>query len=101
RVPTVLSVTEKVAVPAVRAAFIGSVALTSLDVIAAVSVLLTTFQFASTAFTVTLNALPAVCAAGEPVLPLAVPGAAVSPGIRISSEARAAGHTVTAGTVAE
>ena len=46
---------------------------------------LTRFQFASTALTVTLNAPPAVCAVGVPVLPVAVPGAAVSPGRRIWS----------------
>src|SRR5437870_4743655 len=64
-----------------------------------VSVLLTTFQFASTALTVTLNAAPAVCAVGVPVLPLAVPGAAVSPGIRICSFANAPPFTVVAGLV--
>src|SRR5204863_308890 len=47
--------------------------------------LATTFQFASTALTTMppVMAVPAVCAAGEPVLPVAVPGAAVSPGRRI------------------
>ena len=45
-----------------------------------VSVLLTRFQFASTELMVTLNAVPAPCAVGDPVLPAAVPGAAVSPG---------------------
>ena len=43
--------------PATSAAFAGSVALASLEVIATVSVTLTTFQFASTAFTVTVNAV--------------------------------------------
>ena len=37
-------------------------------------------QFASTALTVTVRAVPAVWAVGVPVFPLAVPGAAVSPG---------------------
>ena len=46
------------------------------------SLVLTTFQFASTAFTVTLKAVPAVCAVGVPVLPAVVPGAPVSPGAR-------------------
>ena len=41
----------------------------------------TGFQFASTALTVTVNAVPAVNADGMPVLPDAVPGAAASPGI--------------------
>src|SRR2546429_594906 len=78
-VPTVFNVTLTVFGPATSAAFIGSVALPSLDVRAAVSVEDTTFQVASTAFTVTVTAAPAVCAVGAPVLPLTVPGAAVSP----------------------
>jgi len=47
--------------------------------------LLMMFQFASTAFTVMplAMAVPEVCAVGVPVLPEAVPGAAVSPGSRI------------------
>src|SRR2546428_671392 len=69
-VPAVLNVTLNVFVPATSAAFDGSVALGSDEVIATVSVLLTTFQFASTAFTVTVNEEPAVCAEGEPVLPV-------------------------------
>src|SRR5262249_50673047 len=81
--PTVLRVTLSVPVPDAKAAFDGSTAFASEEVIAMVSVTdETTFQFASTPFTVTLNALPAVCAAGVPVLPLAVPGAAVSPGVK-------------------
>src|SRR5690348_6209400 len=40
----------------------------------------TTFQFASTALTTMVNAAPAACALGVPVLPDAVPAAAVSPG---------------------
>ena len=40
----------------------------------------TIFQLASTPFTVTLKAIPAVLADAEPVLPLAEPGDAVSPG---------------------
>ena len=67
--------------PATRAAFAGSVALASVEVMPTVSVIeLTRFQLASTALTVTLNAPPAVWAEGAPVLPVAVPGAAVSPG---------------------
>ena len=64
-----------------------------------VSVELTRFQLASTALTVTLNEPPAVCAVGVPVLPVAVPGAAVSPGSRIWSFANAPGLTVVAGLV--
>ena len=79
--PAVFAVTEKVFVPATRAALEGSVALASVEVMPAVSVIvLTRFQLASTALTVTLKALPAVWAEGVPVLPVALPGAAVSPG---------------------
>src|SRR5438132_6058634 len=78
--PAVLSVTLTVRVPADNAPLTGSVALESLEVIPTVSVLLTTFQLASTALTVTLKAVPAVRAVAVPVLPVAVPGAAVSPG---------------------
>src|SRR5207244_3900263 len=99
RLPTVARVTLNVFVPATSAALTGSVAFASLEVIAAVSVEDTTFQFASTALTVTLNAVPAVCAAGVPVLPLTVPGAAVSPGVRICSFANAPPLTVVAGLV--
>ena len=77
----VLNVTLNVFVPATSAAFAGSAAFASEEVIAMVSVLLATFQFASTEFTVTVNEVPAVCAVGVPVLPLAVPAAALSPGI--------------------
>src|SRR5271165_5185111 len=81
QLPTLLNVTLKVLVPEARAALAGSVALLSLEVIAAVSFVLTTFQLSSTALAVTLNAVPAVCAVGVPVFPVVVPGAAVSPGI--------------------
>ena len=60
REPAVFIVTLNVFVPATNAAFAGNVAFASLDVMPAVSVLLTMFQFASTALTVTLNAAPAV-----------------------------------------
>ena len=40
----------------------------------------TRFQLASTALTVTLTGAPAVTPVGVPVLPVTVPGAAVSPG---------------------
>ena len=65
-------------------------ALASLDVIVTVWVLLTRFQLASTALTVTVTGEPAVCVVGVPVLPLTVPGAAVSPGIKTCSLAAAA-----------
>ena len=54
---------------------------------------------ASTALTVTLKLLPAVWAEGAPVLPDAVPGAAVSPGSRIWSLAKAPVLIVVAGLV--
>jgi hypothetical protein len=76
----VFAVTEKVFVPATSAALLGRAAFASLEVIAIVSVELTTFQFASTEFTVTVKAPPAVWADEAPVLPVPVPGAAVSPG---------------------
>src|SRR5207249_316619 len=71
--PAVLSVTLNVFVPATSAAGAGKAALVSLEVIAAVSVtVLTRFQSASTALTVTVNAVPAVWAVGVPGVP--VPG---------------------------
>ena len=77
------SVTLKVCVPPTNAALGGSVALASLDAIPTMSVsVFFRFQFASTALTVTLNATPTVCDDGVPVLPEAVPGAAVSPGTK-------------------
>ena len=99
RLPAVFSVTLKVCVPDTMAALAGKAALASLDEIPTVCVLLTTFQFASTAFTVTLNAVPAVCAVGVPVLPVEVPGAAVSPGIKSCSFAKAPTFTVVDGLV--
>ena len=100
RLPAVSSVTVKVCVPAASAAFAGNCAFASLDVMRTVSATeLTRFQFASTAFTVTVNAVPAVRAVGVPVLPVAVPGAAVSPGSRICSFVNAPGFTVVAGLV--
>ena len=63
------------------------------------SVEVTGFQLASTALTVTLKLLPAVWAVGVPVLPVAVPGAAVSPGIRIWSFVNAPALIVVAGLV--
>src|SRR5262249_24913084 len=79
--PTVLSVTLKVFVPGASAALAGKVAVGLDDVIPTVSmIVLTRFQLASTALTVTLKGVPAACGLGVPVLPLGVPGAAVSPG---------------------
>src|SRR4051812_35907495 len=78
--PAVFAVTVKFLVPATSAALAGRAALASVEVIPTVSVEVTTFQLASTALTVTLKLEPAVCADGLPVLPVALPGAAVSPG---------------------
>ena len=78
----VLRVTLNVLVPSTNGEAGGSAALESLAVIATVSFVLTTFQLASTAFAVTLKAVLAVWADGEPVLPVLVPGAAISPGAR-------------------
>ena len=58
--PAVLSVTLKVRLPLVKAPLTGKVALASLELIAMLSLVLTRFQLASTALTVTLNAVPAV-----------------------------------------
>jgi len=78
--PAVFKVTLNALVPETRAALAGKVAIGSLEVMPTVWFVLTTFQFTSTALTVTLNAVPAVRAVGVPVLPVEVPGAAVSPG---------------------
>ena len=59
-VPAVLGVTVKVFEPLTSAAFEGSVAFPSLEVIATVSLVLMIFQFASTALTVTVKDDPAV-----------------------------------------
>src|SRR5947207_836153 len=97
--PAVLSVTLKFLVPAAKAVLAGKVAPMSLEVIPAVSITaLTTFQLASTALTAIplAIAVPAVCAVGAAaVLPVAVPGAATSPGNRICSFVTAPAFTVT------
>ena len=93
--PAVLSVTLKLLVPPTNAALAAKLAFASLELMATVSLVFTTFQLASTALTVTLNAVPAVWARGVPVLPLAVPGAAVSPGTSNCSLANAPELTTT------
>src|SRR6266581_4728851 len=92
--PAVLSVTLTVRVPADNAPLAGKVALESVEVMPTVCVLLTRFQLASTARTVTLNAVPAPWAIGVPLLPVAVPGAAVSPGTSNCSFTNAPALTV-------
>src|SRR5215212_5381394 len=90
----------KVLLPATRAALAARLALVSLELSATVSVtVLTRFQLASTALTVTSKALPAVRALGLPLLPLAVPGAAVSPGRRSWSLVKAPALTLMLGLV--
>ena len=94
KLPLVLKRTVTVCVPETRAVSIGSVAVASVEVMPTVSVtVFTRFQLPSTALTVTLTSTPANCALGVPVLPLAVPGAAVSPGTSSWSFAKAAGLT--------
>src|SRR5438128_239380 len=84
RVPDVLRVIPKVPVPLTSGALGGRKALPSDEVIPTLSLtLVIKFQLASTALTVTLKGVAAVCGDTSPVLPLAVPGAAVSPGARI------------------
>jgi len=84
REPDVFNVTEKLFVPDTNAAFAGNSAFASVDVNFITSLAeLTTFQAASTPFTVTEIGVPAVIADGVPVLPVDVPGAAVSPGNNI------------------
>jgi len=86
QLPMLFKVTLKVAVPPTRSASGGSVALGSVVSRCTVSVTAPSrFQFASTALTVIGNGMPAACARGVPVLPVGVPGAAVSPGTRTCS----------------
>ena len=98
--PAVAKVTLKVWAPASSAASAGRIAFGSDVVMPTVSTtVLIRFQKSSTARTVTLNAVPAVRTVGEPVLPVIVPGAAVSPGTSNCSLANAAGFTVKEGLV--
>src|ERR1019366_3032635 len=84
--PPVSRVIEKEPAPATRAAFGGSSAFASDEVMPTVSLDETTaFQLASTACTVTVNGAFAVWTLGLPVLPVGEPGAAASPGTRTRS----------------
>ena len=86
QVPEEPKATVKALVPLTRAALVGMmVALISLEVTAIMFVAGQTFQYWSTAFTRTSNGTPGVWAVGVPVLPVVVPGAAVSPGIKTCS----------------
>ena len=96
--PAVFEITLNVWLPPTRAALAGKLAFASEVVIPTVSLaLVSKFQFASTAFTVTLNTTPAVCVAGVPVLPVALPGEELSPGASTWSRVKAPGFTVIAG----
>ena len=98
--PAVLKVILNDWLPVTSPALAGAVAFESDNAMLTVSLVLTTFQKLSTAFAVTLNAVPATCALGVPVLPVTVPGAAVSPGARSCSLANDAGRTTTLAEVA-
>src|SRR5437016_171393 len=96
KLPLVPKKTVNVCVPAASAAFDGNSAVASVEVIPTVSVTeLTTFQLVSTALTVTLKLVLAVCALGAPVLPVALPGEAASPGTSNCSFTNAPALTVT------
>src|SRR5258708_9562544 len=95
QLPAVLKVTLMDCVPLTSAALTGAVALGSVKVITVVSLVPTTFQKASTALTVRLNAVPAACVEGVPVFPVNVPGAALSPGASTCNWIKAAGLTTT------
>src|SRR5439155_26702739 len=98
--PAVLKVTLNVLAPEIRGALAGNAEAGSVEVIATVSVtVFTWFQLASTPRTVTVKAVPAVCEVGVPVLPLVVPGAAVSPGTTDCNFTNAPGVTVIDGLV--
>src|SRR5438034_987996 len=98
--PAVLKIRLKLCVPATKAALAGSTALASEEASPTMSLtVVIVFQLASTALTVTLKALLALCAVGVPVLPVAVPGAGVSPGANTCNFTNAPGLTVIAGLV--
>src|SRR2546423_717807 len=76
--PAVFNVIFTVLVPLSNVPSAGKTAFESDEAMLTKSdALVTRFQFASTALTVKLNAAPAICPDGEPILPFAVPGAAV------------------------
>src|SRR5882672_6324974 len=94
KLPLALNETVRLVVPAARAVAVGSVAVVSLELSPIESLtVLTRFQKASTALTVTPKLTPASWALGVPVLPLALPGAALSPGTSNCNWAKAAGLT--------
>ena len=92
-VPLVFSVTCSCAVPPAR--FASPAVTPAASVVArwTRSVAATGFQLWSTAVTVTVNGVPAVCSPGVPVRPEGVPGAEVSPGSSAWSCAKAPAPT--------
>jgi hypothetical protein len=94
QLPTVLKLTLRDTVPEAMAVFPCKVAAASVVDNPTVFELFTMFQFASTAFAVTFNAVPEDAAIGLPVFPLAVPGALVSPGTSNCIFAKAPATTV-------
>ena len=96
KVPLLLKDTKSGEGRAESGALAGKVAVESVEVIPTVSVtVLTRFQLVSTALTVTLTALETIWARGVPVFPLAVPGAALSPGTNSCSLANGPALTAT------
>src|SRR5438445_1459 len=94
KLPLVLKKTGKFCVPDANAALAGRVAVVSLAVIPTRSVtVFTRFQLASTALTVTVNPVKALCGAGTPLFPEAVP--VLGGWVRIVSLLAAAALTTT------
>lgn len=95
RAPAAFIVTGNVCVPFTSAAAAGRVAFVSLELMLTVSLTpVIKFQFVSTALTVTVKLAAALWPVGAPVLPVAVPGAADSPGARTCNFANGPGFTV-------
>ena len=100
--PAVFRVTLKVRVPPASEELGGRLALLSLEVMPTVWVtFVIRFQFASTALTVRVKAVPEAAGDGCPTLPVAVPGTAVSPGTSNCSLVNGPGLTVMEGLVEE
>src|SRR5260370_9705025 len=111
-VPSVLSVAVTVREPAVLKVTLkerdeedakdvgeGRDALVSEEVSVTLSPVAIGFQLASTELTVTVKAVPAAWAVGKPVLPIVLPGTAVSPGARHCRFENAPAFTVRNGVV--
>ena len=83
--PETLKATEKVTLPPTRTSGPAAAAGSVLVMVTGSEDPVIIFPLKSTALTVTLNALPTVCGVGVPILPVGVPGALVSPGIKTCS----------------